>query len=51
MHRWFSRGLAEWNLQALHEPQTFAFYRTPQDNEEMEDFDFALKAYAYKALQ
>lgn len=51
MHRWLSRGLVEWNLQALHEPQTFAFYRTPQDNEEMEDLDFVLKAYAYKALQ
>jgi prepilin-type N-terminal cleavage/methylation domain-containing protein len=51
MHRWLSRGLAEWNLKALHDPQTFTFYRVPQDNEEMEDFDFMLKAYAYKALQ
>ena len=50
MHRWLSRGLAEWNLKALHEPATFSFYRPPQDNEEMEDFEFALKSYAYKSL-
>ncbi len=50
MHRWFSRGLIEWNLMALHEPATFAFYRTPQDNEEMEDFGFVLDAYAYRSL-
>jgi hypothetical protein len=51
MHRWLSRGLVEWNLKALHNPATFAFYRPPQDNEELEDFEFILKAYAYKALQ
>ena len=51
MHRFYSRGLIEWNLKALHEPMNFAFYRTPQDNEEMEDFEFMLKAYAYRALQ
>ncbi|MEN6424039.1 MAG: prepilin-type N-terminal cleavage/methylation domain-containing protein [Phycisphaerales bacterium] len=51
MHRWLSRGLVEWNLTALHDPAKFAFYRTPQDNEEMEDFEFALDAYAYKSLQ
>ncbi len=50
MHRWLSRGLVEWNLKALHEPGTFQFYRTPQDNEEMEDFDFAMDAYAYKSI-
>jgi prepilin-type N-terminal cleavage/methylation domain-containing protein len=50
MHRWPSRALIEWNLKALHEPLNFAFYRSPQDNEEMEDFEFILKAYAYKAL-
>jgi prepilin-type N-terminal cleavage/methylation domain-containing protein len=51
MHRWLSRGLVEWNLKALHEPTAFQFYRTPQDNEEMEDFEFALDAYAYRSLQ
>jgi hypothetical protein len=50
MHRWLSRGLAEWNLKALHEPTSFSFYRTPQDNEEMEDFEFVLGAYAYRSL-
>jgi len=43
--------LAEWNLKALHEPGSFAFYRYPQDNEEMEDLDYILQAYAYKSLQ
>jgi prepilin-type N-terminal cleavage/methylation domain-containing protein len=51
MHRWLSRGLVEWNLKALWDPATFAFYRPPQDNEELEDFQFMLKAYAYKSLQ
>jgi len=51
MHRWHSRGLIDWNLMALHEPSRFAFYRTPQDNEEMDDFQYALDSYAYKALQ
>jgi len=51
MHRWRSRGLIDWNLKALHEPQSFVFVRSPQDNEEMEDFEFVLDAYAYKALQ
>ena len=51
MHRWLSRGLVEWNLKALHEPQSFVFSRPPQGDEEMEDFDFMAKAYAYKSLQ
>jgi prepilin-type N-terminal cleavage/methylation domain-containing protein len=51
MHRWRSRGLIDWNLKALHEPQSFVFTRSPQDNEEMEDFEFVLDAYACKALQ
>jgi prepilin-type N-terminal cleavage/methylation domain-containing protein len=50
MHRWYSRGLAEWNLKALHEPAAFQFYRFPADDEEMEDFEFALDAYAYRSL-
>jgi len=51
MQRWKSKGLVEWNLKALHNPPSFAFYRPPQDNEEMEDFEFMRKGYAYKALQ
>jgi hypothetical protein len=51
MQRWQSRGLVEWNLKALHNPPSFAFYRPPQDNEELEDFEFMLSGYAYKALQ
>ena len=34
----YSRGLIEWVDKALWNPASFAFYRPPQDNEEMEDF-------------
>jgi prepilin-type N-terminal cleavage/methylation domain-containing protein len=51
MQRWYSKGLIEWNLQALHEPGTFQFYRTPADDQEWEDFDVMLKGYAYRQLQ
>jgi prepilin-type processing-associated H-X9-DG protein len=51
MHRWLSRGLIDWNLKALHEPQSFQFTRSPQDEEEREDFEFVLNAYACKAIQ
>ena len=50
MHRWFSRGLIEWIQKALWDPATFTFCRPPQDNEEMEDFESILKAYAYRSL-
>ena len=50
MQRWKSRGLVEWNLKALWDPATFAFYRPPQDNEELEDFEFMVKGYAIKSL-
>jgi prepilin-type N-terminal cleavage/methylation domain-containing protein len=50
MHRWLSRGLAEWNLTALQEPAQFQFYRAPQDEDEWKDFDFMLKSYAFRAL-
>jgi prepilin-type N-terminal cleavage/methylation domain-containing protein len=50
MQRWRGRGLIEWNLQSLHEPQTFQFYRTPADDEEWEDFEVMLKGYAYRKL-
>ena len=51
MQRWKSQGLVDWNLKALHDPGTFAFYRPPQDNEEQDDFEFMLKGYAYNSLQ
>ncbi len=51
MQRWHSKGLIEWNLQFLHEPQTASFTRTPADDEEWEDFDVMLKGYAYRQLQ
>lgn len=50
MQRWRGKGLIEWNLQSLHEPESFAFYRTPADEEEWEDFEFMLKGYAYRQL-
>ena len=50
MHRWLGKGLIEWNLWALHDPESFSFTRTPADDEEREDFDFALKGYAYKSF-
>jgi len=50
MHRWFGEGLIKWNEQALYEPGTFSFYRTPEQGDEMKDFEFALKGYAYKSL-
>lgn len=49
-HRWFGPGLIEWNQQALYTPWNFSFYRTPEPGEEMKDFEYALKGYAYRAL-
>jgi prepilin-type N-terminal cleavage/methylation domain-containing protein len=51
MQQWRSKGLIDWNLMALHDPQRFNFYRTPADDEEREDFEVALRAYPYRALQ
>jgi len=51
MYRWRGRGLIEWCQQALWNPASFSFYRTPQDTEEWDDFQAILKMYAYKALQ
>lgn len=50
MHRWLGEGLIEWNERALYNPATFQFYRYPEPGDEMKDFDFALKGYAYRAL-
>ncbi len=53
MHRWLSKGLIEWNELALHEPKSFSFYRDPTlgGDDELEDFEFALRGYAYRELQ
>ena len=51
-HRWYSETLVEWNQTALWHPEQFQFYRDPRsgDTQEVEDFDFALKGYAYRSL-
>jgi len=53
MHRWYSETLIEWNEKALWEPLNFHYDRDPRsgDSLELEDFEFALKGYAYKALK
>ena len=53
MHRWLSKGLIEWNELALHDPWSFSFYRNPTlgGNDELEDFEWALRGYAYKGLK
>jgi len=51
MQQWRGKGLIEWNLMALHNPQGFSFYRTPADDQEREDFETALLAYPYRAIQ
>jgi hypothetical protein len=50
MRRWLSEGLIRWNEQALYEPRSFSFYRTPEPGDETKDFNFALQGYAYKSL-
>jgi prepilin-type N-terminal cleavage/methylation domain-containing protein len=51
MQQWHGKGLIEWNLTALHNPLAFSFYRTPADDQEWEDFENALQAYPYRALE
>ena len=53
MHRWNSATLTEWNELALWEPQKFSFFRDPTtgDEQELEDFEWVLKGYSYKALR
>jgi len=51
MQQWRSKGLIDWNMMALHNPPGFSFYRTPADGQEWEDFEIAVKAYPYRALQ
>lgn len=53
MHRWYGEGLIKWNELALWEPQNFHFYRDPMSggNQELQDFEFMLKGYAYRALK
>jgi prepilin-type N-terminal cleavage/methylation domain-containing protein len=50
MQQWRAKGLIEWNMAALHNPQSFSFYRTPVDDQEREDFEVALRAYPYREL-
>jgi prepilin-type N-terminal cleavage/methylation domain-containing protein len=50
MQRWLGQGLIEWNEQALYEPDSFSFYRTPNPDDELKDFEFMLKGYAYRSL-
>jgi len=53
MHRWYSEGLIKWNELALWKPTSFYFHRDPassNDSLEMEDFESAVKGYAYRAL-
>ena len=50
MQRWFGKGLIEWNQQALHNPAAFSFNRTPSQDEELDDFEFMLRGYAYRSL-
>ena len=50
MQQWHGKGLIEWNMQALHDPASFSFYRTPTDDEEWEDFENAVRAYSSKDL-
>jgi hypothetical protein len=52
MHRWYSETLIKWNELALWKPKNFYFHRNPRigDSQEMEDFESALKGYAYKSL-
>ena len=50
MHRWLSKSVIEWCKLACEEPDKFSFYK-PRDEDDLEDFTFMLKGYAYKALQ
>ena len=52
MHRWYSEGLIEWNELALWNPPNFSFYRDPASGgeDELKDFEWALKGYAYRSL-
>ena len=49
-HRWLGKGLIEWNQQALYVVSNFSFNRSPAEDEELEDFEFALRGYAYRYL-
>ena len=50
MHRWLGKSLIEWCRLACEEPEKFSFYRDPAPDE-LEDFEFMLKGYAYRALK
>ncbi len=49
---WGSTGFVQWCTLSLDEPGKFSFYRSPSlgGDEELDDFRYILKAYAYKSL-
>jgi prepilin-type processing-associated H-X9-DG protein len=49
---WQSQGLVDWNLLAIDEPQSFSFGRDALlgESAETEDWNWAVKGYAYKSL-
>ncbi len=51
MHRWQSQDLADWCTSIWTDPGTFQFYRKPASEEELIDFNFMWKGYAYRRLQ
>lgn len=50
MHNFKSSGFMRWNMQAL-DAAGFSFYRTPEDADEWEDFEWMVDHYARKAIQ
>lgn len=50
MQRWLGEGVIKWCEQALHNPDSFSFYRTPAQDAELEDFEFMLRGYPYRSL-
>ncbi len=53
-NRWLGKDLIDWNLAALDGEPTFRaagwFTRSPTDDDEWKDFEFALKGYAFRSL-
>ncbi len=49
---WQSQGLVDWNLSAIDKPKSFSFRRDPLlgGSAEIEDWNWAVKGYAYKSL-
>ncbi len=51
MHNFRSSEFMKWNLQALHDPAGFNFFRTPGDADEWADFEYMQRHYGYKRLK